>query len=85
VKKNNKYTKEIDSYIIIYVTNILNPRVKAIYVQVQIANEADNIITSIKNYLKREYPTIQAQSIRAISNNVFTAEPAKSKGMSDLD
>jgi hypothetical protein len=39
----------------------------------------------VKDYLKHEYPTIQPRSIRAVSHNLFAAEPAKPKGMSDLD
>jgi hypothetical protein len=39
----------------------------------------------VKNYLKHEYPTIQPRSVRAVSDNVFTAKPAKPKGISDLD
>ena len=85
VKKNNKYKKEMGSCIMIYVAHMLDPRVKATYVQVQMPDEADAIITSVKNYLKHEYPAIQPRPIRAVSDNVFTAEPAKPKGMSDLD
>jgi hypothetical protein len=85
VKKNNKYKKEIGSCIMIYVTYILDPRVKATYVQVQMPDEADAIITSVKDYLKHEYPAIQPRSIRSISDNLFTSKPVKPKGMSDLD
>jgi hypothetical protein len=37
------------------------------------------------SYLKHEYPAIRPRSIRAVPDNVFTIEPTKPKGMSDLD
>ncbi|KAH8751859.1 hypothetical protein F5882DRAFT_386069 [Hyaloscypha sp. PMI_1271] len=58
VKKNNKYKKEISSCIMIYIAYMLDPRVKAIYIQVQIADEANAIIASVKDYFKYEYLTI---------------------------
>lgn len=69
----------------IYVGHMLDPRVKATYVQVQMVDEADAIIASVKDYLKHEYLIIQPRSIRAVSDNVFAAEPAKPKGIEDLD
>jgi hypothetical protein len=78
MKKYNKYyTLMDDSYDILYITMLLDPRFKKLVLEHKLKDGADDIITAMQQQLKAQYPITQEPELSMIS------EKSKSLALQD--
>jgi hypothetical protein len=73
--KHVKYMKKLDRNPMIYAAHCLNPRHRTSSIKTIMPDKADDIITSIKKYFKREWPDV----VTTTSPGLISASDADSR------